>query len=100
MRNRSFGGPAVGLMLHMEARKMRTGTRVFYGVTLVAGTMMATTGLDAMRHTGGTNLLNVASAATSADRSDTTATELSHAFRKATSNAMPGVVFIDIEQRR
>ena len=81
---------------------MRKSTRILYGVTLVAGTVLATTGLDAMRHTGplSTGLTSSALAAPAADPADTASNQLSHAFRHATSSAMPGVVFIDIEQRR
>jgi serine protease Do len=46
-------------------------------------------------------MISTATAEPSADpAADSTANQLSHAFRRATSNAMPGVVYIEVEQRR
>jgi serine protease Do len=81
---------------------MKLSNRLLFGTTLVAGTILATTGLDALRTRGlmgtGSAFISPAAAAVEA-AGDTTLNELSQAFRRATGNAMPGVVFIDIEQR-
>lgn len=89
---------------------MKATKRVLLGTTLVAGTVLATTGLDAIRRTGpldSTQLVPIATASASSQGSsasdaaaDSAASQLSHAFRRATGNAMAGVVFIDVEQRR
>jgi serine protease Do len=84
---------------------MKITQRVLLGTSLVAGTVLATTGLDAIRHTGplATQLVPTATASVALPDdpgADSVASQLSHAFRRATANAMAGVVFIDVEQRR
>ncbi|MEO5511325.1 MAG: trypsin-like peptidase domain-containing protein [Longimicrobiales bacterium] len=84
----------------MEEDTMRASRRLIFGATLVAGTVLATTGLDAVRsHSKPVSLISLATAATD-QVADSTPNPLSQAFRRATGNAMPGVVFIDVEQRR
>jgi serine protease Do len=80
---------------------MITSKRLLYGTSLIIGTVIATTGLEAVRSTETLYpaVIPAANAAT-ADPADSTANQLSHAFRRATSNAMPGVVYIEVEQRR
>ncbi len=81
---------------------MRFNHRVVFGTTLVAGTVVAATGLFAIRHEGpaGTGgAVSVSTGAAYAQADNATANELSQAFRRATSSAMPGVVYIEVEQR-
>jgi serine protease Do len=81
---------------------VRANNRILFGTTLIAGTVLATTGLDAVRNTAhfGTGSALISSAiAAPGQGSGTTPDELSQAFRLATSNAMPGVVYIDVERR-
>ena len=82
---------------------MKRHERILYGTTLVAGTVLATTGLNAVRQNTSpdSSFVSTAVAAGATESaSDSTANQLSHAFRRATGNALPGVVFIDVEQRR
>jgi serine protease Do len=86
--------------MYTEEETMRASRRLIFGATLVAGTILATTGLDAVRsHSKPVTLISRANAAPD-QFADSTPNQLSQAFRRATGNAMPGVVFIDVEQRR
>ena len=78
---------------------MRTAyKRAILGTTLITGTVLATTALQATRERGNPGpFVSIATAAPSTDATDSTANLLSQAFRRATNNALPGVVFIDVQ---